>query len=377
MPSAKESKRLFIGLMSGTSLNSIDCGVFAFDKAGVTLIATSEYPLPPEIRKELFSLCASGKDEIHRMAMVDRRLGELFANAVNSLLETSRLSSSQICAIGSHGQTIRHKPDAYPGEPAYTLQIGDPNTIAALTGITTVSDFRRRDIALGGQGAPLAPAFHRFAFSSDERDRCVVNVGGIANLTWLAKQGTIVGFDTGPGNVLMDMWINEHKGLPYDDQGKWASSGKINTRLLASLMDEPFLKRPPPKSTGRELFNLDWLKHRLNTLTNLKPEDVMTTLVEFTALCVVKGIHSLNDAGDLDVYVCGGGAHNTHLMQTLQTHLGKVRVNTTECLGIPADWVEAATFAWLALNAVDGIALDLSPITGSASSVRCGGIYFA
>lgn len=380
MPSVEESKRLFIGLMSGTSLNSIDCGIFSFEGAVVTPVATAEYPLPANVRAALLQLCASGDDEIHRMATADRQLGELFANAVNSLLKSSGLSPAAITAIGSHGQTIRHKPHAEVGEPTYTLQIGDPNTIAALTRITTVSDFRRRDMALGGQGAPLAPAFHKYAFHSNQKDRCIVNIGGIANLTWLPQHGAVTGFDTGPGNVLMDSWISQKKALPYDAQGKWASTGKIDESLFAQLLDEPYLKLPPPKSTGRELFNAGWLERHLSWSARRKPEDVMATLVEFTAHCIAEGINSVCDVvnkkvTDTEIYVCGGGAHNTWLMQCLQTQLKKTPISTTESLGIPANWVEAATFAWLALNAVDGIEINLGPITGSSSPVRCGGIY--
>jgi len=366
--------QLFIGLMSGTSLNSIDCGLFDFSNNKISTIATHEHPLPDKLKEEILSLCSSGYDEIHRMALADRKIGELFSEAVITLLNDSGFSSEQIAAIGSHGQTIRHQPKKINKDPAYTLQIGDPHTIASLTNILTVSDFRRRDIALGGQGAPLAPAFHTFAFKSELVDRCIINIGGISNITGLPRAGDTTGFDTGPGNVLINTWIKKIKGLEFDDNGGWASTGTINQILLERFLDEPYLKLPPPKSTGRELFNEKWLMEKLGGISKTIPQDVMATLTELTALTITKGIQRISDS-NCEVYLCGGGAHNNFLRQRISHHLGSNDVKTTRSLGVEEDWVEAAAFAWFAKSALEGKKIDFSTITGSRQAYPCGAIY--
>lgn len=377
MTSTAPKKRLFIGLMSGTSLNSIDCGLFDFsepDKTPVKTVATHEHPLPDDLREELLILCSPGDNEVHRLGIADRKLGELFAQAVNQLLEQSHFSAADVIAIGSHGQTIRHHPYPEPGQPAYSLQIGDPNTLVSKTGIPVVADFRRRDLSLDGQGAPLAPLFHHYALRSNRENRCIVNIGGIANITCLERGGGVSGFDTGPGNVLMNTWVKTHKGSDYDNDGGWASGGKIEYPLLQRFLEDPYFDLAPPKSTGREKFNANWLDEKLQGLT-LPPGNVMTTLAELTAYSIAQAIEKAF-AGVCGVYLCGGGAHNGYLRRRIQFHLPTCRIQTTSSLGVAEDWVEAATFAWLAKCAIEAREINFSPITGSSAPYRCGAIYF-
>lgn len=375
MAKTESKKHLYIGVMSGTSLNSIDCGLFDFSNSITKVIAIHEHPLSATLRSELLALCSPGENEIHRLGVADRKLGELFGTAVSTLLSSSGVSAEEVGAIGSHGQTIRHHPYGKDNEPAYTLQIGDPNTIVSTTGITTVADFRRQDISLGGQGAPLAPAFHAHAFSSPDENRCIVNIGGIANLTWLPAQGEVQGFDTGPGNVLMNTWINAAKGMDFDNDGSWAAGGKVNEDLLGHLLQEPWLTLAPPKSTGRELFNARWLKKKLQGFDHLGAQDVMTTLTEYTALTIARSVDFYPFQSR--VYLCGGGAHNSFLRERICFHLKKEHIDTTDALGIDEDWVEAATFAWLAKLAIEGRSVDFSSITGSTRPFRCGAIYYS
>ncbi len=369
-----QSHDLYVGLMSGTSADAVDLVLVDFSSAQPRLIHSLSSPLGLDIRTQTHALATPGNNEIDRMGELDQQLGRIFANAIKQLLHDANIQADQIKAIGSHGQTIRHRP---PGsvEFPFTLQIGDPNIIAQTTGITTVADFRRRDMAAGGHGAPLVPAFHRAAFQDKKQDRVIVNIGGMANITWLPAKGIATGFDTGPGNVLMDAWILEHKGQSYDRDGAWAASGHVDSGLLAQLLQHPFFNQNPPKSTGREEFNLAWLKAQLSGFETC-PHDVQASLLALTAHSITNDIKRLS-AKPLEVFVCGGGAYNSRLMQELQTLLPESTVASSEQLGIAPNWVEAMAFAWLAHQTMNRQSGNLCSVTGAAEEVILGGVYFA
>lgn len=363
---------LYIGLMSGTSLDAIDAILIDFGTHPLTLIATHNEPLPFLIKEKILSLCQSGPDEIDRLGQLDTELGLLFATASLNLLRKTSFQTIDIKAIGSHGQTIRHRPQLqFP----FTLQIGDPNTIAANAGITTVSDFRRRDIAVGGQGAPLVPAFHHYLFRHAVKNRVIVNIGGMANLTILPKneQAAITGFDTGPGNVLLDGWIKKHLGKEYDAAGQWAKSGHVNGALLQNLLADPFFHKAPPKSTGREYFNIDWLEQKLTS--DLPAQDVQATLIHLTAHAIVQAIKKYSPDCE-EIYICGGGAHNAFLIESLKA-ISPCPLETTSVLGIDPNWLEAMAFAWLARQTLMGQPSNIPTVTGAKSQVILGGIYRA
>src|SRR5690606_1231652 len=330
-------------------------------------------------RGRLFQACATPTLPLLELGQLDIAVGQCFAHSLNQLLQAHGLRPDQIRAIGSHGQTVFHAPQVeYP----FSLQIGDPNTIATQTGITTVADFRRRDMSAGGQGAPLAPLFHQFFFHKPGINRCVLNIGGISNITWIGSKpdDAPVGFDTGPGNVFMDMWTEQWLGQPYDKNGDWAASGNINEALLQTFMQEPYLAAPSPKSTGRELFNRQWLEQKLHGFDGVSKEDVQRTLLEFTARSIAGAIKaSWPDTSDntSELLVCGGGAHNGMLMQRLQDLLPQMKVSTTADHGMPADWIEASTFAWLAAKTINREKIDTTALTGARHSVILGGIYYA
>jgi anhydro-N-acetylmuramic acid kinase len=311
-------------------------------------------------------------DAHDEIGALDTELGELFGAAVLALLDGSKTAAAAVRAIGSHGQTIRHRPRiAHP----FTTQIADPNVIAARTGIAVVADFRRRDVALGGQGAPLLPTFHQVAFGSASETRVVVNTGGVANVTLLVPGKPVRGFDTGPANVLMDVVSRDELKQPYDTGGKAAAAGRVDAALLASTLQEPYFTAPPPKSTGPELFNRDWLERHLAG-RKLATPDLLATLVELTARSVAEAVHE-HAAEAKHVYVCGGGAHNAHLMARFAAHFPGAQVESTAVLGIDPDWVEAAGFAWLAHRTVEGLPGNLPSVTGSAKSAVLGAIYSA
>lgn len=356
---------LYLGLMSGTSADGIDAALVDFSDTHPTLIATHYNPFPTELRQKIIALCTPGLDEINRLSELDILLGKEFALAVNTLLKTHNIEKNQIRAIGSHGQTIRHHP-----QKRFTLQIGDPNIIAAETGITTISDFRRRDMAMGGQGAPLVPAFHHAIFSKSDTHRAIVNIGGIANITLLSD--TTSGFDTGPGNTLLDTWIEKHRGERFDKNGEWAKQGCANSPLLKKLLTDPYFSLPAPKSTGREYFNLSWLEsHLANTL--LSPVDIQTTLVELTAYSIMDAIKKHFSHGE--IFVCGGGAHNHYLMSRLQTLATNFSVDSTKKLGVNPNWVEAMAFAWLAKQTLEKKSGNIPAVTGARQPSILGGIY--
>jgi anhydro-N-acetylmuramic acid kinase len=365
-----DTSALYIGLLSGTSLDSIDAALVDLSRQQAQCIGTIEYPIAEDLRHQLIALCQPGDNEIDRLGPADRELGAEFAKAVNSLLAQHGYSSHDIVAIGSHGQTIRHRPE---GQHGFTLQIGDPNTIAFETGISVVADFRRCDIAANGQGAPLAPAYHRAALSSTKHNRAIVNIGGMANITYLGCDGECSGFDTGPGNILLDSWIQKNLKRKYDDKGQWAACGKVLSELLTRLLSHSYLQRPPPKSTGREDFNLDWL-HTMIGPSAVSAEDVQATLLEFTAQTIVDGIKMLSRTVN-EVYICGGGAYNTQLMIRLETLLNPRVLASTDQLGIPPQWVEAIMFAWLAKQTMAGLTGNVPNVTGANAEVILGSIY--
>ncbi len=358
------SPHLYVGLMSGTSLDGVDGVLTAFDGR----LHAAYVPLPTELRASLLALQQPGPDEIHREALAANQLMHLYSDCVQQLLVDAGISAADVRAIGAHGQTIRHNPSL-----GYTRQISQPALLAELTGIDVVADFRSRDIAAGGQGAPLVPAFHQAVFGSTSAMRVVANIGGIANISVLGADGQVLGYDTGPGNVLMDLWAARHLGTPCDVNGDWAASGTVDSALLASLMAEPYLNLPPPKSTGRDLFNPDWLAQRLAHFQGLAPVDVQATLTAFTARSLADAIR--RDAAQTEaVYVCGGGALNGCLMKMLQTELGKP-VASTDALGIAPQHVEAIAFAWLAARFCERLPGNLPAVTGARGPRILGALY--
>lgn len=369
-----QAESLYIGLMSGTSMDAVDGVLVDFAHQPPKLIATHKQLLPEDLRKELIELCLPGFNEINRLGKLDVRVGQLFAETTKNLLNKANISAKQICAIGSHGQTVRHKPD---GEYPFTLQIGDPNLIATETGITTVADFRRRDMANNGQGAPLTPAFHAYVFRDATEDRIILNLGGIANITWLPADNTlpVLGFDTGPANLLLDAWIYQQCRKPFDDDGRWGATGKVNPELLTQLLADPYFQQAPPKSTGRELFNLAWLEKNLLTQKKITPADVQATLCELTARSV---FHAINQLGLTrgKILVCGGGIRNQHLMQCLTQHSSHFTLHSTKEFGIPPEWVEAMTFAWFAQQTLAQKPSNIPSVTGATRPVILGGVYF-
>jgi anhydro-N-acetylmuramic acid kinase len=361
----------YIGIISGTSMNSIDAALVQFTKNSLQLIATHSKPITTELKQNLLATCFPGYDEINRMGQLDVQLGNLFAQTCLTLLKNAKIPAAKISAIGSHGQTIRHQPNfPYP----FTLQIADPNIIADQTGITTVADFRRRDIATGGQGAPLVPALHNALFRTSKTNRIILNVGGIANVTILPAdlQQPVTGFDTGPGNTLLDAWINEHLKKEYDVNGTWAESGKNHPTLLKKLLSDAYFKKSPPKSTGREYFNLDWLKLLLPE--NIPPADVQNTLTLFTAETILNAIKN-DGPKNGEIVVCGGGVHNSLLMKYLKNGAENFSVHTTQEFGVDPNWVEAIAFAWLAKQTLANKPGNLPQVTGGRRSVILGGIY--
>jgi anhydro-N-acetylmuramic acid kinase len=363
---------LFIGLMSGTSVDSIDAVLVDFIGTGTQLKAVHTHPWPASLRETLLTLSQETREQstLHDIACLDIQTGELFAEAALALLEKSATLPNQIRAIGSPGQTLYHHP---VGTPPYTWQIGDPNVIAQRTGITTVADFRRRDMAAGGQGAPLAPALHNALLRSSHEDRLVLNLGGIANITLLPADpnSPVIGFDTGPANALLDAHIYQHRRLPLDEQGAWAATGQIQPALLNSLLSDPYFARPAPKTTGRDYFNLNWLT-RYTTSVAYRPEDIQATLAQLTVTSVAQAIFPYNPQRLL---VCGGGVHNPLLMKGLSQQLPGCVVESTSTQGIDPDWVEAVTFAWLAKQRLEQQPGNLPSVTGARQAVVLGSIY--
>jgi anhydro-N-acetylmuramic acid kinase len=363
----------FIGLMSGTSLDGIDAVLVDFSENRPRVVGTHYEPYTPQFKRELDAVCYAEVVDVGSLGYLDARLGEMFALCATALLEQNDLSPGEISAIGCHGQTLHHCPN---GSFPYSLQIGDPNRIAELTGITTIADFRRRDIAAKGQGAPLAPAFHQAVFQSSEENRVILNIGGIANLTVLPNRpnAAILGFDSGPGNTLLDYWIKQWLAKPMDENGEWAKSGRIHKPLLDLLLSDPYFQLPPPKSTGQEYFSPDWLAGNLaKTVEKLLPEDVQATLCQLTVDSVGMAIRRYAARPD-HVFVCGGGVHNGYLLSRLRAELD-CPLQSTEILGIHPDWVEAIAFAWLARQTLCNLPGNVPAVTGARHPVILGGIY--
>lgn len=359
---------LYLGVMSGTSLDGFDIALIEQDER-THLLATHYQAMPEPLRDTLLALCSPGDDELARAAVAEQHWARLVADGIAQLLSEQQLAPSAVRAIGSHGQTVRHEPLR-----GFTIQIGNPALLAELTGITVVSDFRRRDVAAGGQGAPLVPAFHEAVFGSPERIRAVLNIGGFSNLSLLTPGMPTRGFDCGPGNVLMDSWIQHCRGLGYDRDGQWAASGSVAGTLLDALLGDEFFATSGPKSTGRELFNLSWLTGHLARHAKLAPADVQATLLELTATSICRALAGAQPDTE-ELLVCGGGAHNSALMQRLQHLLPDCRIATTSECGVPPDWVEAMAFAWLAHCCLEGIPANRPGVTGARGSRILGAIY--
>ena len=364
---------LYIGLMSGTSLDGVDGVLAEISEQKCTVALYQSVPIAPELRAELLALNSPGPNELHRAALAGNALALAYAGVVQALLAESGLVPGAVRAIGAHGQTVRHRPQEFGGT-GYTLQLNNPALLAERTGITVVADFRSRDLAAGGQGAPLVPAFHQRVIGLPGRTRAVLNIGGIANLSVLQAGGGVLGFDCGPGNALMDAWCQRHTGQAYDDGGAFAASGRVAAPLLSALRAEPYFAQPPPKSTGRDLFHREWLEAHLARHAALAPRDVQATLTELTASACADCVNSYGSDSDL-LAVCGGGARNTFLMARLQALLPTTRVTTTDALGLPAQQVEAAAFAWLAHQAIAGLPGNLPKATGAQGARVLGGIY--
>jgi anhydro-N-acetylmuramic acid kinase len=375
MPTAGSSPQLFIGLMSGTSLDGVDGVLADFSGALPRVLAHHAMPFAPALKQELLALNIPSDNELHRAALAANGLVRVYALTVQALLADTHTSANDVCAIGAHGQTVRHQPGAFDGT-GYTLQLNNPALLAELTGIDVVADFRSRDVAAGGQGAPLVPVFHQGIFGQPNRTVGVLNIGGIANLSVLHANGDARGFDCGPGNALLDHWCQEHTGDAFDNNGAWGASGTVIEPLLQAMLAEPFLRQTPPKSTGRDLFHPTWLTHQLSGFANPNAADVQATLTEFTArACVNDVLRHAADASEL--IVCGGGALNGLLIRRLQMGLPNVRVLSSAARGMPPLQVEAAAFAWLARQTMLGLPGNLPKATGAQGARILGGVFKA
>jgi len=366
--------------MSGTSLDGVDVVATSFTPE-FRLIARASFDMPLPLKALILELCSTGDNEIEKLGHLDIALAQLFADCCNQLLDSHQhvFNRESVQAIGLHGQTIRHRPFNSPRHN-FSLQIGDANTVAELTGLTTIADFRRRDMAAGGQGAPLVPAFHQSLFECPHSDRVIVNIGGMANITLLAKDNRkpLIGFDTGPGNVLMDAWISHQQNRGYDNNGEWASTGVVNKLLLEQLLALDFFNQSFPKSTGREQFNLTWLDACIantNGDSQFNACDVQASLVELTA-CTIADQICKQQFANAEVYICGGGAKNNYLMDRLVALLPNAAIVTsTSNLNLDPDWVEAAAFAWLAKQTLAGLVSNASTVTGAQGERILGAIY--
>ncbi|HEY2463284.1 MAG TPA: anhydro-N-acetylmuramic acid kinase [Steroidobacteraceae bacterium] len=360
---------LYLGLISGTSMDAIDAALVDFDVAPLRVVAASATPFDPQLKRRVSALIDhADRVSLDEIGQIDVELGRAFAQAALALMQSAGVSAGGVTAIGSYGQTLRHRPDL----PApFTWQIGDPNTLAEMTGVSVVADFRRRDVAAGGQGAPLLPVFHDQVFRSDAEERVIANLGGIANVTILTRDST-VGFDTGPANRLLDAWAARHLGKEFDADGAWAATGRVDDTLLRELLDEPYLRLAPPKSTGRELFNLPWLENKLG-LFSRPPCDVQATLQQFTACTLAAALRQYAPGAAL--YVCGGGAHNIGLLNAIAALIAPNRVASTTVLGLDPDYVEAVAFAWFAKRTLEGLTSSAGSVTGAEGARILGGVY--
>jgi anhydro-N-acetylmuramic acid kinase len=368
---------LYIGLISGTSMDAVDAVLVSHESFPPKLIESHAHPIPEGLSARLQSVAGDGPPSGPEVWHLDVELGVLFADAAAELLARAHTGVDEVTAIGSHGQTVYHGPN---DTPPITVQLGDPNVIAERTGITTVADFRRRDMAAGGQGAPLVPAFHRAVLHKSGRPRVIVNIGGIANVTVLPgdARAEVIGFDTGPGNTLMDLWCRRHRGAPMDRDGRWAKGGKPLQGLLNALLEDPYFGITPPKSTGREYFNLEWLDAAMERASSIgtDAQDVQRTLCELTAKTIV-GATRKYAADTREILVCGGGAHNASLMDALASAAGSINVESTAAAGFDPAWVEAIAFSWFAKQTLEGKPSNLPSVTGARHLAILGGIYKA
>ena len=362
---------LYIGVMSGTSLDGVDAVLVDFEH-GFQALAHVAVPMPTALRHDFLQLNQAGPNELHLAALSANALAELYAHAVHALLGKTQHLAVEVAAIGAHGQTVRHQPQLHDGV-GYTWQLNNPSLLAERTGIRVVADFRSRDLAAGGQGAPLVPAFHQSVFGQAGDTIAVLNIGGMSNIS-LLQDHQVLGFDCGPGNVLMDLWCHQHTGQAYDQDGQWAASGQVSKALLSQLLQDPFFQAPPPKSTGRDLFHAAWLQAHLKHVAGLSPADVQATLAALTAQsCANELMHHAPAAKRL--LVCGGGAYNQHLMNLLNQALPGVQVDSTERHGLPPLQVEAAAFAWLARQTLMNLPGNLPAVTGARGPRVLGAIY--
>ncbi|WP_312982353.1 anhydro-N-acetylmuramic acid kinase [Atlantibacter sp.] len=360
----------YIGVMSGTSLDGVDVVLATIDENMVAQQASLSWPIPHELKEAVLAVCQGQQLTLSQFGQLDTRLGRLFADAVQALMQQEKLRPEDIVAIGCHGQTVWHEPQ---GAAPHTLQIGDNNQIAARTGVTVVGDFRRRDIALGGQGAPLVPAFHHALLAHPTEKRMVLNIGGIANISMLFPGAPVKGYDTGPGNMLMDAWIWRQRGKAFDKDAQWASSGSVILPLLQQMLSDPYFSAPAPKSTGREYFNYGWLERHLANFPGVKAQDVQATLAELTAVTISEQI--LLCGGCERVLVCGGGGRNPLVMSRLSSLLPGTEVTTTDDAGISGDDMEALAFAWLAWRTLNGLPGNLPSVTGASKATVLGAVF--
>jgi anhydro-N-acetylmuramic acid kinase len=371
----------YIGLMSGTSLDGVDAALVDFSEKKPRIVGVEYAPIAIDLRATLMALNTSGADELHQAQLATNALMRLYSSTVQALLAKAGMKPEQIQAIGAHGQTVRHRPQMFDST-GYTIQLCNPSLLAELTGIDVVADFRSRDVAAGGQGAPLAPFFHRAWFAPHDatlvQDVGVLNIGGISNLTVLQADGNTLGMDCGPGNALMDFWCEKHTGKSYDAGGAWGATGQVIEPLLKRMLTEPYFALPHPKSTGRDLFSSAWLAQQLQGFESANPQDVQRTLLELTASPIKQCASSYENSSDSrlkEIIVCGGGAFNTALMQRLQALMPHTKIVSSTERGLPPQDVEAAAFAWLAKQCVGRVALPLTSVTGARGSRILGGIY--
>ncbi|SFN46031.1 anhydro-N-acetylmuramic acid kinase [Izhakiella capsodis] len=360
----------YIGVMSGTSLDGVDVVLAVIDENRVAQQARYCCPIPADLRQQVLAICQGQSLTLSQLGRIDHQLGRLFAEAVLMLLSQQQLTAQDVVAIGCHGQTVWHEPDS---ETPHSMQIGDNNLIAALTGITVVGDFRRRDMALGGQGAPLVPAFHQAVLMHPHERRMILNIGGIANLSLLFPGHTVMGYDTGPGNILLDAWIWSQQGKTLDKDGAWAAQGHVLLPLLQQMLSDPWFALPPPKSTGREYFNLSWLKEHLRLFPGVRPEHVQATLIELSVTTIAEQVR-LNGGCDR-LLVCGGGSRNPLLMARLVSALTGTEIASTDEAGINGDDMEALAFSWLAWRTLNSLPGNLPSVTGAREATVLGAIY--
>ena len=369
-----DHKELYIGVMSGTSMDGVDTALVSIEDTGITLLAHDEFPMPDDLKARLLEVCIGQKTDLIAIGELDHQLGHLFADAVLQLLDKSDTPASSVTAIGNHGQTVFHQPT---GDSPFTMQLGDANIIATKTEVQTVADFRRKDMALGGQGAPLVPAFHHTIFHPQDSSVVVLNIGGISNISVLRPNQPTLGYDTGPGNMLMDAWVDKHTGEKFDRDALFALKGQLNQALLEQLLNESYLSQMPPKSTGRELFNLPWLEQQLTEFKGLAAEDVQRTLCEYTALTIANEVETYRLGSQAALYVCGGGTRNPLLMERLAELLPSWEVDSTTSKGVDADYMEAMAFAWLAQRHVHQLPSNLPEVTGASRPASLGVLYRA